>query len=324
MKKKKNIPQSKKKNLIIKKIIIFIFEIFLCFLIINNQIFKNSKFFNNEIKISLCTMGRKENLYVEEFVEYYIKLGIDHIFIYDDNEPSTEKISDALGNKYKNKVTIYENIKDRFNYQSEAFTNCYQNNLNKYDWFLMVDMDEYLYIVKNTLKNYLSSQIFNKCDFIKFHWVIPNDNNLLNYDSRPLFKRFGEPYMKSIIIKSIIRGNIKNLNYSIHAPFFSPKKNTSCNNEGRIVFSNLMNSEKLEPINIKRAYIIHYKFKSTEEFVNKYKRGYKDWFGNKTNIAFNDLINDFFSINKITIDKINYIEKELNLNLSEYRNKLNK
>ena len=175
-----------KKNMILKKVYIFIFEIFLCSLMINYRTPKIAKFFNNKIKISLCTMGRKENLYVKEFVDYYIKLGIDHIFIYDDNEQNTEKISDVLGSKYKNRVTTYENIKEKINSQPEAFTKCYHNNLNKYDWFLMVDMDEYLYIVNNTLKNYLSNKIFNKCDFIKFHWVIPNDNNLLYYDSRPL------------------------------------------------------------------------------------------------------------------------------------------
>ena len=49
----------------------------------------------SNIKVALCTMGKYENLYANEFVEYYIKLGIDHIFIYDDNDPNTEKISDA-------------------------------------------------------------------------------------------------------------------------------------------------------------------------------------------------------------------------------------
>lgn len=269
-------------------------------------------------------MGRKENLYVKEFVEYYIKLGINHIFIYDDNEQNTEKISDALGSKYKNKVTIYENIKEKINSQPEAFTNCYHNNLNKYDWFLMVDMDEYLYIVNNTLKNYLSNLIFNNCDFIKFHWVIPNDNNLVNYDPRPLFKRFRGPYIKSQFIKSIIRGNIQDLKYSVHSPYFSPKKNITCNNEGKIIFYKKMNFESLNPISIKNAYIIHYRFKTAEEFVNKYKRGYKNWFGNKINNFLKTTINDFFSINKITAKKINYIEKELNLNLFKYRKKINK
>jgi len=308
--------------MIYKKVCIFVFEIFLCSLMINYPIFKIEKFFNNEIKISLCTMGRKENLYVKEFVEYYIKLGIDHIFIYDDNEQNTEKISDALGNKYKNKVTIYENIKIKINSQPEAFTNCYHNNFNKYDWFLMVDMDEYLYIINNTLKDYLSNPIFNKCDFIKFHWVIPNDNNLVKYDPRPLFKRFRGPYTKSIIIKSIIRGNIQDLKYWVHSPIYSPKKNISCNNEGKIILKKYLNFEGVNPINIKNAYIIHYRFKSTEEFVNKYKRGYKNWFGKNINNFLKRTINDFFSVNKITIKKLDYIEKELNLNLSEYRKKL--
>jgi hypothetical protein len=267
-------------------------------------------------------MGREENLYIKEFVEYYFKLGIDHIFIYDDNEPNTEKISDALGSKYNNKITIYENIKERINDQPTAFTHFYQKDLKKYDWFLMVDMDEYLYIVNNTLKNYLSNQIFNKCDFIIFHWVTPNDNNLVYYDRRPLFKRFKGPYKKSKYIKSIIRGNIKDLKYWVHSPIFSKKNNTSCNNEGKIIFYKKLNYESLNQINIKKAYIIHYRYKTTEEFINKYKRGYKNWFGNKVNKFLKGTINDFFRVNKITIKKINYIEKELNINLSEYRKKL--
>ena len=85
-----------------------------------------------------------------------------------------------------------------------------------------------------------------------------------------------------------------------------------------------MNYEGLNPINIKKAYIIHYRFKTTEEFINKYKRGYKNWFGNKINNFLKRTINDFFRVNKITIKKINYIEKELNINLSEYRKKIKK
>ena len=50
------------------------------------------------IKVALCTMGKKENLYVQEFIDYYLKLGIDKIFIYDDNDNNTEKISDAIAN----------------------------------------------------------------------------------------------------------------------------------------------------------------------------------------------------------------------------------
>ena len=52
-------------------------------------------FIKNQIKIALCTMGKQENLYVKEFIYYYKKLGVDTIFIYDDNDYNTEKFSDV-------------------------------------------------------------------------------------------------------------------------------------------------------------------------------------------------------------------------------------
>ena len=99
----------------------------------------------------------------------------------------------------------------------------------------MVDMDEFLFIVKDNLKNYLLNKRFEKCDFIKINWVIAKDNNLLNFDNRSLFERFKGPYIKTSIIKSIIRGNIENLIYSVHSPKFSPLRNISCNSIGKII-----------------------------------------------------------------------------------------
>ena len=111
-------------------------------------------------------------------------------------------------------MTVYEAKKFHLINQSIVFSECYNNNNNKkFDWFLMVDMDEFLYIVDETLKEYLTNRRFNKCDFIKFNWVFTTDNDLLNYDSRPLFERFKPTFIKSEFIKSIIRGNISNLKY---------------------------------------------------------------------------------------------------------------
>ena len=261
-------------------------------------------------------MGKKENLYIKEFVDYYIKLGIDKIFIYDDNEPNTEKIFDIVGNLKQ--IKIYENIKNRIKKQSQAFNDCYKNNRNDYDWFLMIDMDEFLVIINNTLKNYLSNPIFNKCDFIKFHWVFPSDNNLLYYDNRSLFERFKPPYTKSIFIKSIIKGGINKLKYSVHSPRESPERNITCNNVGKKIKYKKLNFESIDQINIEKAYIIHFKFKSTEEFIRKYKRGYKNWFGNRTKWWENENIIKYFKYNKITKEKIKYLEKELKINLDKY------
>ena len=318
---KNNLSRNKFKNL--EKIIIYKLLIKFILIIISFQFLINKK--EKEIKIAICTIGKKENLYVKEYIDYYIKLGVDKIFIYDDNDLNSEKIADCIDNKYQGYIKIYQNKKDKLFYnQSEAFTNCYQNIKEIFDWVLMIDMDEYLFINKDELKTYLLKPIFNKCDFIKFHWVHPTDNNHLYYENKSLFERFKPPYKKSIFIKSIIRGNISNLKYLVHSPYISPFRNISCNNVGKIIKNDDINYEYIDKINIDKAFIIHFNYKSTEEFIKKYKRGYSDWFGERIKGFLGLKIDNYFSDNEITNEKINYMEKELKINLSKYKNILKK
>lgn len=296
--------------------------IVLLFFVSLSHIFNYIWFFQSDsknLKVAICTMGRKENLYIKQFVQYYIKLGFDHIFIYDDNEPNTEKISDEIEKSYHKYVIVYENMKIGIKDQPTAYTTCYHNNKYSYDWIFMCDLDEYLVIKNDTLKNYLSNKIFNECDFIKIHWILSNDNNLLHYDKRPLLERFKGPYMNDTHIKTIVKGKIEDFHFYIHSPDLSPKRNVSCNNIGIKLNFTEVNFQDIFDINLDKAYIIHFKYKSTEEFINKYKRGYKNWFGSQ----FLPLkISEYFQDNQVTLEKIEYIEKELKLNLSQYREKI--
>ena len=56
-----------------------------------NNINKKSKYFG-----CFCAMGRKENLYARELIEYYKTIGFDKFIINDNNLPNTEKFSDVL------------------------------------------------------------------------------------------------------------------------------------------------------------------------------------------------------------------------------------
>ena len=60
-------------------------------------------------------------------------------------------------------------------------------------------------------------------------------------------------------------------------------------------------------------YIEHYYFKSTEEFVKKLNDEIID---DKDK---NETIYQYFSFNKINEEKINYIENQTKLNLTEFR-----
>jgi hypothetical protein len=220
-------------------------------------------------------MGKRENLYLKEYIIYYKNLGIDKIFIYDDNDPNIEKMMDVLNNHEKKYVEIFEKNKYNFKFQNEFFTFCYETNKDDFDWFLMLDVDEFLYIINDNLKHYLSDKMFTNCDFIKIHWLMATDNGLIYYDNRTLFERFKEPYIKYVFIKSIIKGGIQNLKYGIHSPSYSPKFNRSCNNIGEIINKPLLNFESIDKINIDKAYILHFRYKSTEEFIERIKKGYR-------------------------------------------------
>ena len=37
------------------------------------------------IKVAVCCIGRQENRYINEFISHYLNLGVDKIFIYDNN-----------------------------------------------------------------------------------------------------------------------------------------------------------------------------------------------------------------------------------------------
>jgi len=277
---------------------------------------------NNEninIKVALCTMGRNENLYINEFVEHYLNLGVDTLFLYDDNIEEDKKFKNVL--TPKDSVVIEYTTDYGIKGQNHAYNHCYSKHKNDYDWFIMIDMDEYLVIKNNdTLKGYLTDHVFDKCDFLKLHWRIPSDNGLLHYENKSLFERFKRPYYTSNHIKSIIRGNISNLVFWIHSPKYSPERNITCDNIGRILNKTNLNFQSIMHVNTDRAYFVHFFFKSTEEYINKYKRGYKDW----PHLKMMGMIQNYFKNNKLTIEKVEMFENELNITLDRYRRKLHK
>jgi hypothetical protein len=240
-------------------------------------------------------MGKKENLYVKEF-----------------NDINSERISNMIDFQYKEYVIIFEAKKINIPNQSKAFTDCYEKYNSFFDWIIMIDMDEFLYIKNETLKNYLLNPVFNKCDFIKIHWVLTTDNNHLYYENKPLFERFKGPYINSKFIKTIVKGNIPRLKYWVHSPYISPERNTTCNNKGEIINYKRLNFESIKKIDTTKAFIIHFKYKSTEETIKKLKRGYNNWFP-KDYIpgVLRSKLNDYLQHNQITKEKLEYLEKEL-------------
>lgn len=268
------------------------------------------------MKVAICVIGRLENRYAIEFVDYYKNLSIDHIYIGDNNYDGEEYFEDVLQPYIdENFVTIisYRNI---INCQERYYTNVYKEYHTLYDYMIFIDFDEFITLVKDkNIKEYLSRN--SKYNVIKLNWMIYTDNNLVYNDNRPLLERFDKPmdlyrnvqydfpenYHCKCIIKCKFNSicfenphiiNISNLESAkICNNSFKHSNNiywVECNEDGTIDYS--------------LAYIKHFMFKTIDEYVtSKLRRGTIEG-------GVNDMLQRykfrFFKVNEKTPEKIQY------------------
>ena len=115
------------------------------------------------------------------------------------------------------------------------------------------------------------------------------------------------------LVKSIIRGHIPNIRInSVHK---LNKKLKRCNGFGNPeIFRGIYTSD------FRFYYIDHYYFKSLEEFVEKINKG-DVLHGQKTSFKYLR-VGFYFYKNKITLEKINFIENHTKLNLAQFKVRL--
>ena len=304
--------KNKYKKKVFKKYLI------ISFLLLDNIISNNH--FNKKIsmKVCLCTSGKKENLYAKEFVEHYKKYGVDKIFIYDNNDLNSEYFEESISNYIMNDYVQIINFRGQNKIQLKAMNDCYKKNFLQYDWLLFFDIDEFIFLKDfYNIKSFLNQTKFNDCKIILLNWVIRSDNELIYYDNRSLFTRFkkrGKKIKNAIDVKPILRGSISTKIIDAHQINNRLKK---CDGFGRKKYFEGINDKNPD---YQFYYLNHFYSKSTEELVNKILRGSVSYGPNKRLY----IIDYYFDINKITLEKIEYLEKKLKVNLTIYRNKIKK
>ena len=119
----------KNKNRIIK--IYFLFFIFSTHIII---IFK----LKNNIKICICTVGKNENRYIKEYIEYYKNYGVDKIFLYDNNDFDGENFNKIINEFINQNFVEIKNWRGIQSPQMMIYNDCYSKNYDKYEWLMIL------------------------------------------------------------------------------------------------------------------------------------------------------------------------------------------
>ena len=268
---------------------------------------------NNKTKTAICLIIKQENRYIKEFVDYYKKLNINKIFLYDNNDINGEHFEGILSNYTKLDFIEIINYRGKYKPQFQAYNHCYTNYNKDFNWMAFFDADEYLFMRFYTdINRFLSLYKFRKCSSVLFNWKNYGDNDNLYYDPRPLQERFTKPFYfnKNNIInhylyssgKSIVRTGL-NLTWE-HFPHYLKNK-PICRPNGRIL------ENYLSPPHYWSAYIKHYATKSTEEYIERIIRG--TVFSKQTPDYLIFRIKDYyFFFNKLNNEKKIMFEKKFN------------
>ena len=304
---------------------LFIFFLYIYFLNYYNrfELFRNYRISN--LKVCLCTLGKNENKYIKEFVEYYYNYGVDKIYLYDNNDINGERFDDVISEYINNEyveIIDWRGFKGKSTYFG-IMDSCYQTHHNIYDWLIFYEIDEFLYLKNHkNIKSYLISNRFNKCESIQLNWVHMSDSNKIYYENKTLKERFPDKgknvdknkFNKICYIKTILRGHLKNI--SITNNHFLSEKVKSCDGNGRK--SRIQFILSLKP-DYKYNYIKHYYGKTVQEFIEKINRGDLMRGNNKAIVEW--AIEKFFYINEITQKKIKFIQDKFGskYNLSKYK-----
>ena len=308
--KERNKYQSKSfnNNNLIKKIT-FIFILIILFIILRKR---NKKPQKSKIKVAMCAIARKENRYIKYFIEFYKKIGYNHIYLYDNNDPEDESVDDVqvVKDGIKEGYITLINYKDipyhpNMLSQMKAYYSCYENYNLEYDWISFFDIDEFLILQPKgiTIQEFLDNPIYNDCDNIKFSWKVFTDNNQLEYQEGSPIDRFPiETKFKyeNRHVKSIARGGLNYTNYKrTNNPHCIWSDIKSCTSSGKPIDS----SPYIMPPDTKTSWLNHYVTKSVREFFEKkYKSKIDvDTISKSTK---DYLFNYFFAVNEKTKEKI--------------------
>ena len=226
------------------------------------------------MKVAICIEVKNENRYIREWLEYHDKLGFDNIILYDNNDSNGENIFDVIGDEIKNGFVIYENIKDKTNYQLPCYNECMEKYHNDFDWILFLDCDEFLELRScNKIKDWLTLSKFNDYEQILINLENYGDNNFVYDDGRSVLNRFlmkKERTFQDACLST--KPCLKMANYNSETfiykgfPNCIELYNTTCDVNGDKIFpSRILFTENEDCV------IRHYKTKTIEEYIERHK-----------------------------------------------------
>lgn len=223
----------------------------------------------HKYEIAIQCIARQEEKYFKEWIEHHLSIGIEHIFIYDNNDGAglEDFLKNVLSEEDFGKIEVIPWREPMALQQFSALEDCVEKHKHDVKWLLSIDLDEFL-ILEKPMKEFL--QEFSYASQVYFSWESIGADGQLYFEDKPLSERF----KKRFECKDTGQGKImfrpdRLKRWGIHGAKLT---------KGKTV--NVLHEEIDPPDsmsrNFKTAWIKHYFTKSLQEWLEKMERGCAD------------------------------------------------
>lgn len=234
---------------------------------------------NPKYLISAVVIIKNESKYIREWVAYHKEVGIDHVYVYDND--SLDNAEAVLRADIDNGFVTYISFPGK-NRQIDAYRDAVNRFGNDSEWFALLDADEFIVMVDKdlSLKKFLVSQSKSVSQII-VGWLVFGSSEKKVKEDGLVIERF--------------KWHAKNDYISEYKPIFRPESAIKMNfphwvdvigktvdEAGNRYFRYpLLSKNNVRPALKNTIRINHYYSKSWEEFLEKRSRGYADHSGDE-------------------------------------------
>jgi hypothetical protein len=220
--------------------------------------------------LSICAIFKNESVGMQEWLEHYIKEGVEHFYLIDNG--STDNYLPII-EKYSHYITLHKD--DRKFLQLQHYNNYFMPYKNDSNWVLVVDLDEYVYarLDYKKISNYLQT-LAPDIGQVQISWKMFGSNNHIQQPSSIIKSFTTRLYYRHPMVKSIYKCEFLNCIDELHCSNIS---------NGQIIISDgtIINKEKSSKLLHPEYFNIRiYDFSKEVLHLNHYPIQSYEWFKN--------------------------------------------
>lgn len=154
------------------------------------ELIKKSLQKNFKYECSICLIIRDESEYLEEWLNWHIKQGVQHFYIYDhgSKQPVAEFVW-SLGSEIADKVTIIDWSGLHDNAQPNAYNDCLNRFREESKWIGFIDTDEHVRVkTGQSLPEFLNG--YTDQAGVMAIWIVYGADGQVKKSKLPLRQRF--------------------------------------------------------------------------------------------------------------------------------------